>query len=236
MDKIIEVFENLNIPYHDGLVDKFRKHMTLILEWNEKINLTAVVGEEDFIRIHYFDSLLPYHMEAIKVADTILDMGTGAGFPGVPLAMMFPEKSFYLVDSVKKKLNVIEDVASKLNINNLTLIHGRAEELANRKEQRDHYDVCVSRAVAELSVLSEYCLPFVKVGGYFLPYKTAKSQEEIKLSLGAIKLLGGDLEGKKSYSHEQFESDHWVLEIKKIKNTPSKYPRKAGIPKKQPLK
>ncbi len=236
MEKIISTFKYLNIPYDEGLIEKFQRHMELILEWNQKINLTAVLNENDFIRIHYLDSLLPYHMEAIKEAHTILDMGTGAGFPGVPLAMVYPEKSFYLVDSVKKKLKVIEDIASELNIKNITLIHGRAEELAYDRNHRGFYDVCVSRAVAELSVLCEYCLPYVKIGGTFLPYKTAKAQEEINDSLKSIELLGGRLEDKKTFSHEAFDAEHWVLEIKKVKNTPSKYPRKAGIPKKQPLK
>ena len=173
----------------------------------------------------------------MKYAETVIDVGTGGGFPGVPLAIIFPEKQFVLMDSLNKRLKVIDDLCAKAGITNVVTLHGRAEDLARMKEHRDKYDICVSRAVANMSVLSEYCLPFVRKGGYFLAYKGPNSEEEVKAAMKAIDILGGRVESyTEAFSADVFDFSHYIICIKKIKETPAKYPRKAGIPSKDPIK
>ena len=228
-----ESFEKLNIPFDNSVIEMFEQYMDGILEWNKKINLTAITDREEFISKHFVDSVLSYNFREYIDADSIIDIGTGAGFPGIPLAIVSPDKKFVLADSLNKRLKVINELASKIGIDNIETVHGRAEELAMNKKYREAFDLCISRAVANLAVLCEYCLPFIKVGGHLLAYKGPDAEEEVKMAEKAIKILGGKLIEIVSVDLDGY--DHNIVVIEKINKTPSKYPRKAGTPGKEPI-
>lgn len=226
----------LGIPADERLINRFLAYMDGILSWNDKVNLTAITDREEFIRKHFLDSLTCSPFPEMEEADKIIDVGTGAGFPGIPLALVFPDKQFVLMDSLKKRLKIIDELTEELGIANVRTLHGRAEDLARMKEHREQYDLCVSRAVANLAVLSEYTLPFLKVGGTLLAYKGPEALQEIKSSGGAVRTLGGILSEERRVTIPGLESSHVILIINKIKHTPASYPRKAGTPAKEPLK
>ena len=207
-----------------------------ILAWNEKVNLTNITDPAEFRIKHNADSLMCVDFPEFLEAETVIDVGTGGGFPGIPLAVYAPEKQFTLLDSLNKRLKIIDELAEELGIKNITLVHGRAEDAARAKEHREKYDLCVSRAVSNLATLSEYCLPFIKVGGYLLAYKGPGAEEEVKEAAKALKTLGGSLVDIRETSMEEYGLDHRILVIKKVRNTPKAYPRKAGTPLKEPLK
>ncbi|MBR4023782.1 MAG: 16S rRNA (guanine(527)-N(7))-methyltransferase RsmG [Firmicutes bacterium] len=212
------------------------KYMEGILAWNEKVNLTNITDPAEFRIKHNADSLMCVDFPEFLDAETVIDVGTGGGFPGIPLAVYAPEKQFILLDSLNKRLKIIDELAGELGIKNITLVHGRAEDAARAKEHREKYDLCVSRAVSNLATLSEYCLPFIKVGGYLLAYKGPGAEEEVKEAAKALKILGGSLVDIRETSMEEYGLDHRILVIKKVRNTPKAYPRKAGTPLKEPLK
>ena len=212
------------------------KYMEGILAWNEKVNLTNITDPAEFRIKHNADSLMCVDFPEFLDAETVIDVGTGGGFPGIPLAVYAPEKHFTLLDSLNKRLKIINELAGELGIKNITLVHGRAEDAARAKEHREKYDLCVSRAVSNLATLSEYCLPFIKVGGYLLAYKGPGAEEEVKEAAKALKTLGGSLVDIRETSMEEYGLDHRILVIKKVRNTPKAYPRKAGTPLKEPLK
>ena len=212
------------------------KYMEGILAWNEKVNLTNITDPAEFRIKHNADSLMCVDFPEFLDAETVIDVGTGGGFPGIPLAVYAPEKQFTLLDSLNKRLKIIDELAGELGIKNITLVHGRAEDAARAKEHREKYDLCVSRAVSNLATLSEYCLPFIKVGGYLLAYKGPGAEEEVKEAAKALKILGGSLVDIRETSMEEYGLDHRILVIKKVRNTPKAYPRKAGTPLKEPLK
>lgn len=228
-----EALEKLNIPFDESVIKSFEEYMDGILEWNEKINLTAITDKNEFISKHFIDSILGYNFEEYTNADSVIDIGTGAGFPGVPLAIVSPDKSFVLADSLNKRLKAINDLTSKIGIDNVETVHGRAEELAKNKHYRESFDICVSRAVANLAVLAEYCLPFIRTGGYLLAYKGPDAEDEVKKAEKAIKVLGGKFKRIESVNLDGY--NHNIVVIEKIKNTPAKYPRKAGTPSKEPI-
>lgn len=236
MEKLKNVLEENGIEFTDKMRDKFSSYMEEILDWNEKVNLTAITDKEEFVQKHFTDSILCAGRKEIREANNIIDVGTGAGFPGVPLAIVLPDKHFVLMDSLNKRLKIIEEICAKLNISNVEVKHARAEELGQNKEYRECFDLCVSRAVANLATLSEYCLPFVKVGGYFFAYKGPEAENEVRAAAGAPGLLGGELVETYRPETDHFKFDHNILIYKKIKNTPKKYPRKPGTPAKEPLK
>lgn len=209
-------------------------YMNLILEYNQHINLTAIREKEDFIKKHYIDSLSILNIDEYNESENIIDLGTGGGFPGVPLAIMCPDKDFVLVDSLRKRVDIVEKIIEEVGVFNCIAVHGRAEELGRNKEFREYFDICVSRAVADLSVLSEYCLPFVKKEGYFIPYKGSNIDEEIEGSKPAIKTLGGKISRIENTGFDG--TRHSLVIIRKIKNTPKKYPRNPGKPGKEPIK
>jgi len=236
MNQLAIALEQLKIETSTEMLKTFEMYMKGILEWNEKINLTAITDKDEFIRKHYIDSLLCYEFDELQSAGKIIDVGTGAGFPGVPLAIVFPEKKFVLMDSLKKRLNVIDKLCKELGIKNIITLHGRAEDLARDRKHREKYDLCVARAVANITVLAEYTLPFIKVGGSLLAYKGSDFKKELDEGQKAITLMGGELAGERSVAIENLGLDHKIIIINKIKNTPMQYPRKAGTPSKEPLK
>lgn len=234
LQNLKDIIESYNIS-SDVQFDKFEKYMDGILEWNTKVNLTNITDREEFIEKHYIDSIVAIDFDEIKNAKTIIDVGTGGGFPGVPLAIIFPEKQFVLVDSLNKRLKIIDELTNELGIDNVTTVHGRAEELAQKKEYREKFDVCISRAVANLTSLSELCLPFVKVNGSFIAYKGPSVYEELETAEKVINLLGGKVD-KICDIEVNKELNHKLLFVKKIKNTNKKYPRKPGEPVRNPIK
>jgi len=235
MQNLKNIFEKLNIQYTSKKEEQFIGYMEEILEKNEHINLTAITDKDEFIQKHYIDSLLAAGYDEFRNAKTVIDIGTGGGFPGVPLAIAFPDKKFVLADSLNKRIKIINELCEKLGIMNVEAVHGRAEELARKKNMRDSFDVCISRAVANMSTLTEYCLPFVRVGGYFIAYKGPGCEEEVKAAANAIRLLGGELAKEETPQFEEVPFEHKFIFISKKTNTLSKYPRKAGTPSKEPL-
>ena len=214
---------------------KLEKYMEGILSWNEKVNLTNITDPAEFRIKHNADSLMCVNFPEFQSAKNIIDVGTGGGFPGIPLAVYAPDKHFTLLDSLNKRLRIIDELAGGLDITNITLVHGRAEDVARNREHREKYDLCVSRAVSNLATLSEYCLPFIKVGGYLLAYKGPGADQEVKDAEKALKTLGGSLVDIRETTMEEYGLDHRILVIEKVRNTPKAYPRKAGTPLKEPL-
>ena len=225
-----EIISSFGHELDSEKIGLLNSYMDGILELNEKINLTAIRDRESFVVKHYVDSLTLTSEKEYNSAESIIDVGTGGGFPGVPLAIYSPEKSFTLLDSLDKRLKNIDSICEELGIRNVRTLHQRAEDAGQNKELRETFDVCVSRAVADLAVLSEYCLPFVKVGGFFVSYKGRNNQEEIKRAEKGIKILGGEIDSIRDTVTEQT-----LVIIRKTKATPSKYPRRAGDPKRKPL-
>ena len=214
---------------------KLEKYMEGILSWNEKVNLTNITDPAEFRIKHNADSLMCVDFPEFRSAKNVIDVGTGGGFPGIPLAVYAPDKNFTLLDSLNKRLKIIDELAGSLDISNITLVHGRAEDIAKTKEHREKYDLCVSRAVSNLATLTEYCLPFIKVGGYLLAYKGPGAEQEAEDAAKALKILGGRLVGIRETTMEEYGLDHRILVIEKVRNTPKTYPRKAGTPLKDPL-
>ena len=216
-------------------INKLERYRDGILEINKSLNLTRVEDPEEFWDKHVLDSLACVEMEEYRKAQKILDLGTGAGFPGIPLAVYSPDKEFVLVDSVGKKLKAVETEANEIGLTNVSFVHGRAEDLARDKAFRGSFDLCVSRAVAGLPVLLEYCLPFIKVGGYLLSYKGPGYAEEATASENALRKLGGEIVTVRKAGLEEKDLEHYILVVRKSAATPKQYPRKAGTPTKSPL-
>ncbi len=228
--------EKQRIILTDDMLEKFEIYKNLLIEWNEKINLTAITDDYEIIMKHFIDCL-----ECVKYIDksvkNIIDVGTGAGFPGIVLAIYFPNIEFTLLDALNKRLIFLQDVVEKLSLKNIILIHGRAEEVVRINNLYEKYDVAVSRAVAQLPVLLEYISPYVKVSGKFIVMKGDSVEDEIKLSINAMNILNLKIINKYFYSYtvENEEYKRSILEIQKTKETPTKYPRNYGKIKKKPL-
>lgn len=216
--------------------NQFILYMRLLQEWNEKINLTAITEDEEVIKKHFIDCIKAFKSNAVKNAKTIIDVGTGAGFPGLPIAIMNPDINVTLLDSLNKRINFLNTVISKLELKNVVTIHSRAEDGARKVELREKFDVATSRAVANMAVLSEYCLPYVKLNGHFVALKGPAIDAEIKDGKNAIMTLGGELENIIEVKIEESDLKHNIVEIKKIKKCPKTYPRKAGSINKNPIK
>ena len=214
-------------------LNELYQYMNGVIEWNDKINVTAITDEKLFIVKHFIDSLLIN--QYLKGKESLIDIGTGGGFPGIPLKILNEDVKFTLVDSINKKLNVIRDLSEKIGFKKLEIIHTRAEDLANKKEYRENYDLATTRAVSNLSTILEYMLPFVKVGGYAICMKGPNYQEELKEAEKAIQILGGKLDKIETFNIEG-EMERNVLIIKKIKTTPKNYPRGQGKPVKEPIR
>lgn len=214
---------------------KFDQYYKMICEWNEKINLTAITDESEAAYKHFIDCLSCFKCGKISPGAKIIDVGTGAGFPGIPLKICDPTLDVTLMDSLNKRITFLNEVINGLSLKAITAVHARAEELGKNKKYREKYDICVSRAVANLASLSELCLPFVKTGGYFLSMKGPKADEELKNAERAIELMGGKAEDVFRYDIADEEYKHNMVIIKKISETPVRYPRKAPKPVKEPL-
>ena len=232
-DNLKEFLKEINIDITLEQTENFYKFMNLLLEWNEKINLTALTSQEDIILKHFVDSLTV--LKYIKSKESIVDIGTGAGFPGIPIALMYKDNNITLVDSLNKRINFLEEVKRQMNIKNVVTIHTRAEEFGQNKQYRENFDIAVSRAVANLSVLAEYLIPLVKLGGKIICMKGSSVLEEINNSKLAIKELGGEIKQIEEFYLPRTDMKRNVIIIEKVKNTPKKYPRKAGTPSKQPI-
>lgn len=222
-----------NIEVNNEELEKLYKYMIGIIEWNDKVNVTAITEEKLFIVKHFVDSLLINHY--LQGKESVIDIGTGGGFPGIPLKILNKETKFTLIDSVNKKLNVIRDLSEKIELENLEIIHTRAEDLASKNEYREKYDVATTRAVSNLSTILEYMLPFVKVGGIAVCMKGPNYKEELEEAKKAIEILGGKFEHIETFNLEG-EMERNVVIIKKVKNTPNKFPRGQGKPLREPIR
>lgn len=231
--KMKESLKKLNIELSEKQLNQFYNYMNILIEWNKVMNLTNITEPEEIIQKHFVDSLTI--LKSIRENDSIIDVGTGAGFPGIPIKIAFPKTKITLLDSLNKRIKFLEEVINKLELKNIETIHGRAEEVAHNKKYREKYDIAIARAVAPLNVLSEYLLPFVKIGGYAICMKGVKGKEEAEEGKNAIKILGGEITNSREFNLPNTEMARTIIEIEKIKNTEKKYPRKAGTPTKMPL-
>lgn len=226
----------LGLTLQADQINKFNQYYELLISENEKFNLTTITACHDVYKKHFIDSLSLYkYGQTLSNENKIIDIGTGAGFPGIPLKIAFPEFKITLLDSTNKRITFLDGVIRQLNLTSVTLIHGRAEELSHHSSYREQYDLCVSRAVANLSTLSEYCLPFVKPDGLFIAYKAENIEAEISASQNGIALLGGQIDKTISFALPNSDIARTLVGVKKIRETPAKYPRRAGLPGKKPL-
>lgn len=230
--------EELNITLTDEQIEQFLQYYEMLVEKNKVMNLTGITEYEEVIQKHFLDSLSLIRVipDIASQKLTIIDLGTGAGFPGIPLKIAFPELEITLMDSLNKRILFLQEVIDALGLKKVSAVHGRAEEMASNATHRQQYDLCVSRAVSNLAVLTEYCLPFVKKGGLFVSYKSADSDAEIQEGKKAISILGGKLTSVDKFQLPDSDLRRALVCIKKVKDTPKKYPRKAGTPAKLPLK
>ena len=237
VDKMTEGPRELRITLSEQQLEQFYRYYELLVEWNKVMNLTGITELEEVVSKHFIDSLAL--VKAVPLQDgrkvSAIDVGTGAGFPGIPLKIAFPQLKITLLDSLNKRVNFLNEVIQTLGLKEVTAVHGRAEDLAKQKEYRENYDFCVSRAVANLSTLSEYCIPFVKVDGSFVSYKSGKIDEELSQAENAVKFLGGKVQDVVKFPLMDTDMDRSFVVIKKTKPTAKKYPRKAGLPSKEPL-
>lgn len=246
-DVLINSLDKFQITLTDEQLGQFENYYELLVEWNSFMNLTAIIDFEEVIVKHFLDSISL--VKALDIKDKnirMIDIGTGAGFPGIPLKIVFPSLSVVLLDSLEKRIRFLNEVINKLAFANISAVHGRAEDFAKLTDYRESFDICVSRAVANLSTLSEYCIPFVKIGGCFVSYKSEnliktsvklKSGEmnEMEAAKKAISLLGGKVRNQVEFYLPNTDIYRNLVVIDKIKTTPKKFPRKAGLPSREPL-
>lgn len=230
-----EKLKELDITLSEKQQAQFYRYYELLVEWNKVMNLTGITEYEEVNEKHFIDSLSLVKVLDISKINTIIDVGTGAGFPGIPLKIAFPHLKVTLLDSLNKRIKYLDAVIDELELKDIHTIHGRAEEYARKEEYREKYDLAVSRAVANLSTLSEYCVPYVKVGGMFVPYKSGEIDEEVKAAQTAIKVLGGKQTEVVKFTLPGSDINRSFVKIQKVKSTGKKFPRKAGLPAKEPI-
>lgn len=242
IDTFIKNVNKLNIELNQEQIKSYNEYYNILIEWNGFMNLTGITDYDDVLLKHYIDSLA-----VNKVIDEVskwnlnkkikvIDIGTGAGFPGIPLKIAFDNLDVVLLDSLNKRVKFLAEVIDKLELSHIEAIHGRAEDYARELNYRESFDLCVSRAVSNLATLTEYCLPYVKVGGAFISYKSGEIEDELKESEKAIKILGGKVIKVEKMTLPGSDIERSFVVIEKMKNTPKIYPRKAGLPAKEPLK
>lgn len=219
----------------DLQADQFVRYYQLLVEWNEKMNLTAITEFDEVVIKHFVDSVCGSMVCDFSAVDNVLDLGTGAGFPGIPLKILYPETEFVLMDSLNKRITFLREVIGQLGLQKITAVHGRAEEMARNESYRERFDVCTSRAVANTSTLLEYCMPFVRVGGCFVAYKSGKFREEILGAKKALHLLQTEMEVEKNFMLADTDMERTLVVFRKMAKTAKRYPRKAGLPSKEPL-
>ncbi len=234
-DFLRENLKKIGCEPSDLQCEQLNNFHKILCEWNEFMNLTGITEYNEVVIKHFVDSLAVNCVYSFKKTDRVVDIGTGAGFPGIPLKIMYPDTRFTLLDSLNKRIKFLDEVIRINSLDGIETLHGRAEDYARDKNYREVFDVCVSRAVANLSTLSEYCLPYVKVGGVFISYKAGQLDEELKASERAIKLLGGEIKEVHKLTLPDTDIDRTFVVIKKTAATSKKYPRKAGLPSKEPL-
>ncbi|MCR5397560.1 MAG: 16S rRNA (guanine(527)-N(7))-methyltransferase RsmG [Lachnospiraceae bacterium] len=235
-DAIIAYCNDKGIELKEEQLSMLSSFYEMLVEKNKVMNLTGITEWDDVVLRHYIDSIsISEIMNLNDFRGKVLDLGTGAGFPGIPLKIIFPNLQITLFDSLNKRIRFLQEVIDELKLKNIETIHGRAEEFGKNSDYREQYDLVVSRAVANIATLSEYCLPFVKVGGSFISYKTDSIEEEISNSGKAVSILGGKIERVEHFTLPNTDMERSLLQIKKIKTTGKKFPRKAGLPSKEPL-
>lgn len=232
---LVKGIKNLNIELDNDQKGLFILYKELLKEWNQKINITSITDDVEIDIKHFLDSLTPIGTNLINGKKSIIDIGTGGGFPGIPLKIYNHELEVTLLDSLKKRIIFLDEVIKSLGLKNICAIHGRAEELGRKIEYREQYDICISRAVASLDTLSEYCMPFVKVGGYFIAMKGPDVDEELRNSEKGINTLGGKVINKEIFTLPESDIKHSLIIIQKIRETATKYPRAGGKPRSNPL-
>lgn len=228
----------LGLTLSEQQKEQFFQYYEMLIEWNKVMNLTAITELPEVVTKHFVDSLLVVKVlpDIHEVPRRLVDVGTGAGFPGIPLKIAFPNLEITLLDSLNKRVGFLNEVIKTLGLTGITAVHGRAEDFGRDPKHREQYDLCVSRAVANMSTLSEYCIPFVKKDGYFVPYKSGKVEEELKQAESAVKKLGGEMHSVVMHLLPGTDVERTFIPVKKVGITAKKYPRKAGLPSKEPLK
>ena len=234
IDLLSDYCKKIELDITDTQLQQFDDYYRFLVEKNKVMNLTTIIEKEDVVLKHFIDSI--YIMKYTDFDEKkVIDIGTGAGFPGLPLKIAYPDTEVVLFDSLNKRIKFLDEVIAQLGLKGISTVHGRAEDGGKSKELREQFDVSVSRAVADLSVLAEYNLPFVKVGGYFVAYKSGEIDEELEKSKKAILILGGQIEKVDKFKLPETDIERSLVYIKKVKNTPKKFPRKAGLPAKEPI-
>ena len=232
-------FENqlkeLNIQLDEKQKHQFQRYYELLTEWNKVMNLTGITDYDEVNEKHFVDSLSIVKAVDIENIKTVIDIGTGAGFPGLPLKIVYPQLHVVLLDSLNKRVKFLNTVIEELKLDDIETLHGRAEDYARQTNYREQFDLCVSRAVANLSTLSEYCIPYIRVGGIFISYKSGSIEGELQSSKKAVKILGGVIEKTVKFQLPGTEIGRSFVKIKKEEQTKKKYPRKAGLPSKEPI-
>ncbi len=236
LSQFLKDLEELSLQLTEEQIDQFIRYYEMLVEWNGFMNLTAITEYADVMKKHFIDSLSLTKVFDVSRECSVIDVGTGAGFPGLALKIAFPQMKITLLDSLNKRIQFLDAVIAELALKEITTIHGRAEDYARPDKLREQFDLCVSRAVANLTSLSEYCLPFVKVGGCFVSYKSEKVSEELSASKNAVFLLGGKFIKSEEFNLPNSNIYRNLIYIKKVQATPKKYPRKAGLVTKEPLK
>jgi len=227
--------DDVSLDFNEEKFNKFMNYKDILKEWNNKINLTAIIEDDDIVKKHFIDGIKAFKFKGFKEAKSIIDVGTGAGFPGIPIGIMKEDCNIVLLDSLNKRVKFLDEVIEKLYLNNFSTIHGRGEELSRSEKYREKFDIATSRAVANMCTLSELCLPYVKLGGYFVALKGPSIEEELNGAKRAIAILGGKVQEIIPVNIENSDLNHNLVIIKKVSLTPSIYPRNSGIMSKKPL-